>query len=76
MAYKHHEYCNAAICAGDPEPDYKNEAPWYPGEEICQKKPFQKFQKVQTIINKEVKNGTFKNIDVPHTAHELETRLI
>ncbi|MCX6752435.1 MAG: hypothetical protein NTZ87_02950 [Candidatus Nomurabacteria bacterium] len=76
MSYKHHEYCNAAICAGDPKPDYKNEHPWYPGEEVCKLKPFQKFQKKQLAINKEVKKGTFRNTDTPFVAFELENKSI
>lgn len=73
---KHYLECNAPICQDSIEPDFKNETIWYAGEEVCQKSPYQKFQKKQIDINKGVKAGTFRNTDVPLTAHDLETRLI
>jgi len=76
MAYKHHEECPAPVCAGDPEPDYKKNVIWYAGEMVCQLKPFQKFQKKQIQINKEMKKGTFRNTDTPFTAFDLENKLI
>jgi hypothetical protein len=76
MKTKHYLICEAPICQGDINPHYKNEVIWYPGEKVCQKKPYQKFQRKQIDINKWVKNGTFKNIDQAYTAHDLETKLI
>lgn len=74
--YQHNQNCNAPICAGDKTENWKHNVVWYAGEEVCQKVPFTKFQKKQIDINKWVKKGMFKNIDVPYTAHELETRSI
>jgi hypothetical protein len=76
MKNRHFESCGVAICAASTNPDDKNESPWYPGEKICCKKPFQKFQKVQTMINREVEKGTFRNITTPYTANELENKSI
>lgn len=76
MKYNHYEYCNAAICAGDPNLDYKENVVWYAGEEVCQKKPFQKFQRKQSVINQEVKKGTFRNLTESYTADELEHKSI
>ena len=76
MQYKHSELCNAAICNDDSDPNYKNEVIWYPGEEVCKRGPLQKFQKKQKDINKCVSKGKFKNVDVPYTATDLETRCI
>lgn len=68
--------CNAPICAGDENPNYKNEVVWYPGEPVCTGTPYQKFQLKQMAINRELKEGTFKNTDSPYTAFELETKCI
>lgn len=74
--YKHHLVCNAPICAGDPNPNYKKEVVWYAGEEICEMKPYAKFQKKQVAVNKEVKSGHFRHIEEPFNAFDLETRSI
>ena len=76
MEYKHHEHCDAPICQDDNNPDWRNERPWYAGEKICTKEPYVKFQKVQSIINKEVEKGTFRNMVEFFTANELETKSI
>jgi len=76
MKYNHRLNCNAAICQDDVIPDYKNEVPWYPGEEVCTKEPYTEFQRKQSVINREVKKGTFRKLDEPYTAFELETRSI
>ena len=73
MKDKHYLLCGAPICSDDPNPNYKNEVIWRPGEKICLKVPYQKFQKIQSEINREVKSGHFRNIDTPYTAHDLET---
>ena len=73
---KHYLECEAPICIGDPESNYKNEVLWYAGEPVCQKTPYQKFQKKQIDVNKWVAKGKFANLDIPYTAHELETRSI
>lgn len=76
MKNEHNLNCPAPICNCDPNPNYKDEVVWYPGEIICKKAPYQKFQKKQTEINKYVKKGKFKNLDVPYTAYDLENRSI
>lgn len=76
MKYKHYEFCEAAICQDDPNPNSKDEVVWYPGEEVCKKGPYQKFQKKQKDINRWVEKGEFKNLDTPYTANELETGCI
>ena len=72
----HHLRCEAPICQGDPNPNYKDEVIWHPGEKVCMKKPYEKFQRKQLDINKWVKKGKFKNIDVAYTAKDLEEKLI
>lgn len=76
MEYKHYENCEASICQDDNNPNWKNETIWYPGEKVCTKSPHMKFQKKQLAINKEVEKGTFRNIEEPYTATDLETRSI
>ncbi len=72
----HYLKCEAAICTGDPNPNYKNEVVWCPGEELCKKGPYKKFQKKQIDINDCFKKGSFKNVDERYTAKELENRSI
>ncbi len=76
MEYKHELICNAPICAGDSNPNFKKEVFWYGGEEICQRTPYEKFQKKQVAINKEVKSGHFRNTEEAFNAFDLETRSI
>ena len=76
MENKHFLICEASICAGDPNPKYKEEVIWWPGELICKKKPYEKFQKKQIDINYWVKQGKFKNLEKYYTANDLETRSI
>lgn len=76
MKYSHEMICNAPICAGDTNPDYRKNVIWYAGEEVCQKSPYTKFQRKQLDINKCVKLGKFKNLEVAFTALDLETRSI
>jgi len=74
--YKHNLVCNAPICAGDTNPDYKKEVYWYAGEEVCQRTPYEKFQKKQIDINKWVDKGKFRNTEEAFNAFDLENRLI
>ncbi|MFA6273627.1 MAG: hypothetical protein WC662_00520 [Candidatus Paceibacterota bacterium] len=76
MAYNHRENCEASICQDEIEPNWKNDRVWCPGEKICQKKPYQKFQKMQIEINKMVALGKFRNMDEGYTTHDLETKSI
>ena len=72
MKIPHHLRCESPICNGDPNPNYKHEVLWYPGELVCKRGPFEPFQLQQLLINKEVKRGRFKNMDKAYTASELE----
>ena len=69
---KHLDSCNSPICQDDFNPNYKKEVIWYPGESICTKKPYKKFQSVQIEINDLLRKGKFKNMDKPYTAEDLE----
>ena len=69
---EHYEKCKAPICNDDRNPNYKKEVIWYPGEKICTRKPYEKFQRVQIEINDLARKGKFKNIDKPYTAEDLE----
>lgn len=73
---EHYLLCEAPVCAGDPNDNFKNEVVWYAGEPVCIKTPYQKFQKRQVDINKWVAKGRFKNMDLAYNATELETRAI
>ncbi len=76
MTTEHYLLCEAPICQGDPNPLYKIEVVWRPGELVCLKKPYTKFQKKQLEINKLVAEGKFKNMDVAYKAQDLETKSI
>jgi len=76
MHEKHYLICNAPTCQDDPNLNYRNEVIWYPGEKICKKSPYKRFQIKQIEINKLVGIGKFKNIDIPYTANDLETKSI
>ena len=52
---QHHLACNAPICAGDPNPNYKKEVIWFAGERVCGKTPLKPFQKIQNLINEYLK---------------------
>ena len=73
---KHHLLCGSAICAEDPNPNFKEEVLWFPGERVCRKFPYQEFQKKQLSINILLQKRKFKNIDKPYTANELENSSI
>ena len=76
MKYEHNLNCNAPICAGDPNPNYKKEVVWYAGEEVCEMKSYTKFQKKQVVINKEMKSGHFRHTEEAFNAFDLENRSI
>ena len=69
----HHLRCKAPICKSDPNPNYKNEVIWRPGEEVCHKKLYERFQKKQIEINRLFAQGKFKDRYEGYTAHMLET---
>lgn len=73
---KHYLYCEAPICAGDPNPNYKKEVIWYPGEKVCQRVPYEKFQSKQEDLNRWVARGKFRNMEEGFNTFILETRLI
>jgi hypothetical protein len=73
---KHWETCEAPICAGDSNPNYKKEVVWYPGEVVCGKSPYQSFQRKQAKINRFVAKGEFKHPDRYFTAEMLEKRTV
>ena len=68
--------CEAPICVNDKNKNFKNEVYWYTGESICTCQKTAKFKTKQRDINKWVKLGKFKNLDIPYTATDLETRSI
>ena len=74
MIDKHLENCSAPICARDPNPNYKKEVIWYPGESICNSKPHQPFQRKQIDINRSIVNGEFVDINKPYIVSSLESR--
>jgi len=76
MEKYHHLNCEAPICNGDPDPIYRYRVLWYPGELICKRKPYEKFQIKQLEINRLVKKNKFKNMDSCYTADELENSSI
>lgn len=73
---EHYLLCPAPICAGDPNPNFKSEVIWYPGEPVCKQGPYTKFQKIQKEINELVKLGKFKNMDCSYTVNDLENHSI
>lgn len=73
MPKEHYLICEAPICAGDLNPNYKGEVVWWPSEKICREFPYQEFQKKQLSINILAKKGKFRNVETPYTAYELET---
>lgn len=74
MREPHWKICNAPICADDQNPNYKKEVIWYPSELVCGKKPFQKFQRKQALINRYAAKGMFKYTHHYWTAEMLEKR--
>ena len=52
---EHSLQCDAPICHDD-----HGKALWYPGESVCGKTPFKKFQKRQAKINRWIAKGEMK----------------
>lgn len=50
--------CSGNICVTDPE---KHLRTWIPGEPACSNKPYAKWQKIQTKINRLLGRGKLKN---------------
>jgi hypothetical protein len=67
---RHLDNCSAPICACDPNPNYKEEVVWCPGEGICKWKPYQKFQLTQIKINDLYRKGKVQ--DGTYSAQHLE----
>ena len=61
---KHSEICLAPLC----QDDYTDTYIWYPGEPVCTKKPYTKWQKQQHKINKHIGKQT-----KPHYLNEALT---
>jgi len=68
---KHFLVCSAPICSCDPNPNYKKEAIWIPGEQVCRFKPYEKFQEKQLKINRKISLGKYK-VEQYFKASELE----
>jgi hypothetical protein len=64
--------CSAPICALDPNPNFKKEVVWVPGETICTNKPYQKFQEKQIRINELWRRKKYKKVE-GLTAEQLES---
>ena len=73
MKTKHHLTCNAPICNDDRNPNYKDEMIWRPGELVCKRRPYERFQLKQLEINKWFKKGKFTKKNDGYTANMLET---
>lgn len=67
----HSLQCEAPICLGDTNSEWKTTVIWLPGEEVCRLKST-KISQNQRKINKLVTQGVFKNMDAYFTAHNLE----
>ena len=60
---KHWDTCDAPICQDSMESDFKENVIWYPGEEVCYKKPYKLFQKVQVKIIALIKDCSEEEIE-------------
>lgn len=67
---KHSDFCSAPLC----QENCPVNAVWYPGEEVCLKQPYTKWQKKQLDINKWVSKGKYTNLETPLNRLDLETR--
>lgn len=71
----HWENCEASICqdkrAYEENPEWEKTVAWYPGEPVCGKKPYTKWQKRQTRINRWVEAGKWKYPGLYFTAESL-----
>jgi hypothetical protein len=64
---QHFDNCSAAICNCTHDKD----AIWLAGEEVCSRRPLEKFQVVQNQINKKVIRGKIK-AETPYRLADLE----
>lgn len=71
---EHWRKCEGAICKDDPTPDWKKNVVWYPGEPLCQKGPYSRWQKNQSKINRYLKKGRLTHPRTCYTAEMLERR--
>ena len=71
MKTRHNLLCESSVCNDDPNPRYRDEVIYQPGDRVCKKKPEQKFQRVQHRINESYKRGGFQETD-GFTANQLE----
>jgi len=64
---EHWLICEAPICADEraykDQPGWKHEVLWYPGETVCGRRPFTKWQKRQSRINRWHAKEEFKHGD-------------
>ena len=75
MARKPHiKKCPAPLCMSCKKQGWKEDFVWYPGEKICDRKPYTGIQKKQKKINELVKKGDFVHTDRYFTAEMLEDR--
>ena len=73
---EHWRKCEGPICKDDPTPDWKKNVIWYPGESLCQKGPYFKWQKTQGKINRLLKKEKLKYPKTCYTAEMLERKQI
>ncbi len=72
MVVMHYETCEAPLCAEDREPELADVRIWYPGEPVCGKRPYTRWQKAQRRINRRVEKGTFKYTQMYFTRPMLD----
>jgi len=69
---KHFEDCSAPICSCTLD----EKAIWYVGEEICSRRPLQKFQRVQKKLNRLADEGKISPSKVFRLADLNKSRLV
>ncbi|MDO8565830.1 MAG: hypothetical protein Q7S04_01420 [Candidatus Moranbacteria bacterium] len=72
---KHFEMCDAPICADreayENNPNWQKTVSWHPGEAVCGMKPYAKWQKRQTKINRWLLAGKLKYPELFFTVETL-----
>lgn len=80
---RHYLKCEAPICADlqayDPKhnpghENWKEDVIWYPGEIVCRKPPYTKWQRRQLTINKWHEQGLFKRPELYWNVNMLMNR--
>ena len=75
MKIQHWLVCEAPLCADERGYvdilNWRKDVIWYPGELICQRKPFTKWQKRQSLINRWFAKGQFKYGDTRYFNVEM-----